>query len=280
MKPMPDGSNPFYEALSAFYDSLFPLEYTILNFLKSVFEGRSRILDVACGTGTYTLPLLEEGKQIVGVDLDPAMIQKAREKLTSLFGSQEPLRDDQGTLGDTRQDTPTYRIGRTSPRFFAEDMRFLSSFTEGSFEGIYCIGNSLAHLETLQEIQQTLHRFAQLLEPGGILLIQIVNFDRVTFQREPQHLLPGLRGEGVELSRKYTPGPDPDHVYFETELRAEGKILKNSLPLYRLTSGELQRMLQNAGFEDMGWYGSYEGTSYDPSSSFLLITTAVRSNPF
>jgi len=273
---MPVGSNPFYEALFAFYDSLFPLEPTILNFLKKAFEGRSRILDVACGTGTYTLPILEEGKQIMGVDLDPAMIQKAREKLTIRFSSREPLPDPEGNPHDNRRKC----LEEPSQRFLVDEMRTLLSFAEGSFEGIYCIGNSLVHLETFQEIQQTLYRFAQLLEPGGILLIQIVNFDRVTFQREPQYLLPGLQGEGVELSRKYTPGTDPDHVFFETELRGEGKILKNSLPLYRLTSGELQRMLQNAGFEDTRWYGSYEGTSYDPSSSFLLITTAVRSRSF
>lgn len=273
---MKEGSNPFYEALSATYDSLFPLEPTILNFLKKAFEGHSRILDVACGTGTYTLPLLEEGKQIMGVDLDPAMIQKAREKLTIQFSPQEPLPDPEGTPHDNRRE----RLEEPFQRFLVEDMRTLFSFAEGSFEGIYCIGNSLVHLETLEEIQQTLHRFAQLLEPGGILLVQIVNFDRVTFQSEPQHLLPSIRGDGVEFSRKYTPGPDPDHVFFETELRAERKTLKNSILLYRLTSGEVRRALQNAGFADLRWYGSYEGTAYDPSSSFLLITTAGRSTPF
>lgn len=284
---MPAEPNPFYPTLSRYYDALFPLEPVILSFLKDTFHGCSRILDVACGTGTYTLPLWEEGKRIVGVDLDPSMIQQARQKVMNRLSTQGSSDEKSGTgaqlerqageLGHrTPEDFPDPRWIEASRRFLVDDMRTLSSFREQSFEGIYCIGNSLVHLQTLEEIQTTLKRFAQLLVPEGTLVIQIVNFDRVNVQSQPYYDLPTLRGEGVKLTRRYTPGPDPDHVFFETELSAEGNILQNRLPMYRLSSEQLKNLLSQAGFGHVQGYGSYGKDPYEPARSFLLIVSAKR----
>lgn len=41
----------------------------------------ARALDLGCGTGSSTRPLLERGYQVTGVDRSPAMLARAREKL-------------------------------------------------------------------------------------------------------------------------------------------------------------------------------------------------------
>jgi|GEM_PF-205328 len=271
---MPEEPNPFYATLSAYYDVLFPVEAAILSFLENAFQKSRRILDVACGTGIYTIPLWEKGKEIVGVDLDSAMIQQARQKLANRIAS----RPSAPTLASPTMGPPETRPSDTNPPelFLTEDMRVLSSFPDQSFDGIYCIGNSLPHLSTEEDIRTALKRFWELFKPGGTLLIQIVNFDRVTFRERPYHDLPPLEGRGAKLARRYTPGPDADHVYFETELSAEGKTLRNRLPLYRLTNERLTQALADAGFGSLSARGSYEGAAYDPSSSFLLIVTASR----
>jgi ubiquinone/menaquinone biosynthesis C-methylase UbiE len=54
-------------------------------FFSVLPEGSSRILDIACGTGKSTEPLVRKGIEVCGVDIDPLMIQEAK-KQASLKG--------------------------------------------------------------------------------------------------------------------------------------------------------------------------------------------------
>lgn len=50
-------------------------------FLFSILpEGSRRILDIACGTGKSTEPLMREGVEVSGVDIDPQMIEEAKKQ--------------------------------------------------------------------------------------------------------------------------------------------------------------------------------------------------------
>ena len=54
---------------------LWPSEAVVIN---TYFQPGSRVLDVGCGTGRTTIPLYEQGYEVVGVDITPAMIDTAR----------------------------------------------------------------------------------------------------------------------------------------------------------------------------------------------------------
>jgi len=45
--------------------------------------GSSRVLELGCGTGRLTLPLAQAGHEVTGIDLSPAMLARAREKLAA-----------------------------------------------------------------------------------------------------------------------------------------------------------------------------------------------------
>jgi len=47
-------------------------------------EGARNVLDVGCGTGLMSLPLVERGQTVVGFDNNPAMLALAREKREAL----------------------------------------------------------------------------------------------------------------------------------------------------------------------------------------------------
>ena len=47
---------------------------------QRVLRAGERILDLGCGTGELTLVLQQRGCEVVGVDLSPEMVAKAREK--------------------------------------------------------------------------------------------------------------------------------------------------------------------------------------------------------
>lgn len=326
----------FYTMLADVYDDLFPAEPSILQFLTNTFSSCRRLLDVACGTGTYTIPLWEQGKEVVGIDLSLPMIQQAREKLQQMFRrlpqsacdkslitlqgretdfpeapaaqqggnalpkqaapaassesqGQEPLpRDSAPAASPARgrlpnQFAPTIHKPlkalpsqeATAEVFLVEDMRNLSRFPLGSFQGLYCIGNSLPHLDSEAQIRAALAQFHRVLAPEGILLLQTINFDRVRFDSSGRFDLPTLKGKQSELARFYTPGPDSVHLYFESELfLPDGQRFRTRIPLFILTRNRLEAWLQDTGFESLGWYGSYEGKAYEPENSFLTIVVA------
>jgi len=54
---------------------LWPSEEVVI---KTYFHPGSRVLDVGCGTGRTTIPLYQQGFEVVGVDMTPAMIDTAR----------------------------------------------------------------------------------------------------------------------------------------------------------------------------------------------------------
>jgi SAM-dependent methyltransferase len=49
--------------------------------LRSLFPVRSRLLEIGCGSGTETLELLREGREIVAVDISPRMVEIVKEKV-------------------------------------------------------------------------------------------------------------------------------------------------------------------------------------------------------
>ncbi len=68
----------FYQELSQYYDEIFALEPGEMDFLKRRLAGRTRLLDLGCGTGHKTELLAGEGREIVGLDLEPELIALAR----------------------------------------------------------------------------------------------------------------------------------------------------------------------------------------------------------
>jgi len=80
-----------YDAWARIYD-LFWARYVnktlpVLQRAANVQSGE-RVLDLACGTGEFERRLLEQrpGVQVVGVDLAPAMVERARAKLVGQSG--------------------------------------------------------------------------------------------------------------------------------------------------------------------------------------------------
>ena len=65
------------------------------------------ILDAGCGTGRVAIELARRGWVTVGVDVDPALLDRARTKAPDL----------EWRLGDPPDSHPTPRRGRSSPPF-------------------------------------------------------------------------------------------------------------------------------------------------------------------
>lgn len=75
-----------YRLWSATYDTplrLFPIEEPLVHALFDRLPPSCTVLDAACGTGRHSRVLAARGHRIVGVDLSPEMLAKARQAVPS-----------------------------------------------------------------------------------------------------------------------------------------------------------------------------------------------------
>jgi len=248
----------FYSEFSKNYDKIFPLNDKKLELIDNTFndlkENRDdiKLLDVGCGTGTYSIALAEKGYQLQAVDMDAEMISIAESKMEA-----------------ARVNVDFYRLGM---------LHLKEKFKDSSFDGIYIIGNVLVHLQK-DEIKDFLELAADLLRAGGKIFIQIVNYYRIL-----ELDLDGLptiysQDDSVRFERDYQYNQKNNIIYFKTRLvdHFEDKILsENRIELYPLCKDELEKDLKEAGFEMENIYGSSGGDQYRELSSVPLIITAHK----
>ncbi len=241
----------FYASISDYYDLIFPEDPATVRFLAQRAPEGGRVLDVACGTGTHALALARAGRTVTGVDLDRAMIEHARRKSGSL-----PV------------------------RFLVGDMQRLRKEVEGPFELVYCVGNSIVHLSDDGAIRRALEEFCLLLLPGGTVVVQILNYDRILARGLTE--LPTIepREGGLRFIRRYSFRPGEEAVSFHTELLVNGaggqRRIVNEVPLRILKAEALQELARQAGFRELRLYGSFTGGPLTPES-FPLILEGRRS---
>ncbi|KNF09499.1 methyltransferase domain-containing protein [Gottschalkia purinilytica] len=239
----------FYEELSKYYDIVFPTSMMTVKFISDRVKKHSKILDIACGTGNYSIELSKLGYKVDGVDLDDEMINNALNKANE---------------------------NNLKINFKAGDMRDIHNILKDeSYDMVFCIGNSLVHLQSLKEIEELIKNIYQITRENGKIIIQIVNYDRILdFNID---YLPTIsdKDKGIEFIRKYDYDDKDKKVYFNTELvvkRDERKeSYTNSIPLFPLRVSELEDILKNIGFKRIELYGSFKEDKYTKDSFHTIV---------
>ena len=233
------GSRRFYAALARLYDDLFPEEPAITAFLAAGLPAAGRVLDLACGTGTYAAALARLGFAVTGLDLSADLIAIGRGKSPGV-----PL--------------------------LAADMRRFRRVAPGPFERICCIGNSLPHLRSEAEVGALLRDAAAALAPGGSFIAQTVNFDRGPLLAG----LPPLRAGAVVFERSYR--WRRGRVLFGATLSEPGARPRTaSVRLLPLRSERLAALGLAAGFARATLAGGFDRRPHS-AETFLTILSASK----
>jgi len=233
----------FYTEIARYYDYIFPVGNAQLQLiLETAGHPPKEILDVACGSGGYSKSLSDMGYSVTAIDLDESMVQILKEK---------------------------------DERINAQVLNMLDiNDLTGSFNLIFCIGNSLVHLNDLKEIGLFLKSCKNKLKTNGKLLLQIVNYDRILDKEITS--LPEIKNEekNLRFERYYNYLPEQHKIDFKTILTVNGEVLENHILLFPIKSEELKELLKAAGFTGVEFYGSFKKDNYEPMESFSLVVIA------
>jgi SAM-dependent methyltransferase len=104
----------------------------------------TRLLEIACGTGTHALSLEKFGYDIVATDYSEDMLSCARRKATEVDSSVD---------------------------FYSQDMRELD-VTGEPFGAIVCLFDSLGFVETNESIMKVLRGVHRHLQPDGLFIFE------------------------------------------------------------------------------------------------------------
>ena len=249
---------PLYDALAVDYDRFVNWEARLaheLPFFEERFEalGVQRVLDAACGTGHHALALARRGYEVVGTDLSEAMVQRARWNAAAAGAD---VAFEVAGLGSLAE------LGRT-------------------FDAVICLGNSLPHLLTEQAVAEAMADFQAVLRPGGLLVVQNRNFDRVWAEQE-RFMAPQTYRDGQQewiFVRFYD--FHPETVTFNM-IRLKGEAGGweqdvESTDLRPIFWQEMVETLVQAGFGKVDLYGDYQASAFDADRSGDLIAVARRS---
>lgn len=267
-EPSPPGGAARYTArVSTPHDPYSRLDYRRLiawperirrewPFLEEVLgSGPSRrLLDVGCGTGEHARFLVEQGFEVVGVDLSEAMLAAARE---------EPL--------------------PPGLSFVLGDLAEVGELVSGELGGALCLGNMLPHVAERERLARGFTGLRQRLAPGAPLLLQILNYEKI-FAAGQRHLPLSFRehdGETVVFLRLMDPRPDGTVLFNPTTLRyrpgeeppVEVAASKN-VRLRGWRRGEIEDLLEAAGFRHRRLYGGMQGEPYEDLVSSDLVVVA------
>jgi glycine/sarcosine N-methyltransferase len=225
-------------------------------FLESVLAtGPSRrLLDLGSGTGEHARFLAAHGFEVVGVDSSPANLEKAREG------------------------PPTPGV-----EFVLGDLAEVESLVAGEFGGAICLGNTLPHVTERERLADAFAGLRRRLAPGAPLLLQVLNYDRI-FGTDQRALPLSFRehdGERIVFLRLMDPQPDGTVWFNPTTLRyrpgeeppVEVVATKN-VRLRGWRRGELEALLEEAGFGDRERFGGMRREAYAERESPDLVLVA------
>jgi glycine/sarcosine N-methyltransferase len=254
----------FYDALGNDYDLMVSWKERLAreaSFFASVFDEHHvrRVLDAACGTGMHAIAFAREGRDCVGADISPVMVEKARQ---NAHEAGVPVVFEIAGFGGLR------------------------GGIRGSFDAVTCLGNSIPHLLDDTSLHGALMDFGALLRPGGVLVIQNRNYDRLL--RERQRFMPlasRVDDEGetlflriTEYARQASVEDESIEFVLVTLKKRGGRWSQavHSTPLRAVRRDTLESSLLRAGFSSVRVYGSYAFDPFDAPGANDLVAVAIR----
>lgn len=216
------------------------------------------VADVGAGSAQMSLMFTSWGLTVYAIDPDPGMLQQARANAAEA-GVDLPIYE--GAFGDIADVVP------------------------GQVDALVCTGNALPHVDGLPGLKRAFADFAEVVRPGGVLVLHLLNHQRLLDQRI-RTVPPVVRdtAEGTLAFLRVLGYDEPGGIAFDfiTLRRPAGAVgaweiaesrhsVHTALPAFVLVDE-----LDHAGFERIELFGNHARKPFDAESDESVILQAYR----
>lgn len=249
-----------YEKIAHLYDSYLHFTEDLPFFIQECQKVNGSVLELMCGTGRVSIPLLEAGVNLTCVDASPAMLAILHQKLV---------------------------VRELNAHVLQTDITCLP--WESLFDLVILPFQSFHELSTETERQQALNKIARSLRSNGRFICTLHN-PRVRLQSISQGSsdygsFPRVDGVGsVSLSVDLNYEPETGIVRgWQTICELDStqqKVVEHRLPIqFSLIELDVfQELLQSAGFNLEEVFGNYDFSPFVPETSPYIIACSRKLN--
>lgn len=204
------------------------------------FPPGSRVLDLCCGPGLFLVPLAARGHRVTGVDLSPAMLERAE---------------------------TACREAAANVRLVREDM--LTYAAPESYDVILNVFTSFGYFENADDNARVLRNAWHSLAPGGRLLVDVMGKEVLAgWIGRPQAVdLP----DGSYIVQRDTVLDSWRRLRTDWTLVRGERARTASIRSFLYSAAELHDLFVAAGFADVECFGDFDGGPYDQSSRRLIV---------
>lgn len=199
-----------------------------------------RLLDLACGHGRISLPLARAGWRVTGLDLSRRSLQLARE------AAERDGLDVEWVHGDMREPPP------------------------GPFDAAVSIWTAFGYFEEEADNQRVLDAVAEVLAPGGLLLVDVVNLLNLARRFRDRSWERNEAGTIFLQEHEYDVLTGRNRARW-TFVRPGGETSELVHSVRTYAPHELAAMFRRAGLELAGAWGDFEGAELSLDSWRLIL---------
>ena len=237
-----------FKSGTSVYDDFYAevYDYLVYNNYKDDYEvgeiinktspsSSSKILDIGCGTGNQVVNLGNNGYEVLGIDISPSMIKKAKEKY------------------------PEYN-------FQIADASNSNKFNSNVFTHITCLYFTIYYFEDKRQLLENIYNW---LMPGGYFVVHLVDrkmFDPILPPGNPLLMISPQRYakeritttkvkfDGFSYSAKFDLDEENNLAKFNEKFKMDdgSKSRKNEHILFMPEKEDIVNEIQNVGFISEG----------------------------
>jgi SAM-dependent methyltransferase len=215
------------------------------------------VLDLACGIGRISIPLAKNGFNVLGIDISPPYIQRARE-----YAEEEGVSE--------------------KIRFIVGDMREVATLLKDYAEGLDATVNMWTSMGYWDEEtdRSILTQSLSLTKPGGVFIIHTVNRDSLVKKFQARDFVYGEDGLILLMERRLDLETSR-MINFWSYYKEDGEDLRflNKMEInHRVYSlHELKKQFQDTGWKYLSSYGGFDLKPLT-TDIFSMIVVAQRTN--
>lgn len=212
----------------------------------------SPVLELACGTGHYLIPLAEKGVDISGIDISVEMLNRAAEKASERNVSIDVQH------GDNRN----FELNRR-------------------FSLILLLGNSLQHLLTRDDLEKCFDTVKKHLMPNGRFIVEVFNPSLEILSRQPDESVLESVYETIEGKMNltgmvnYDKASQINHIRWDYQNVSTGEKQVFYFTMRQFFPQELDNLLYYNGFRIEEKFGNRNGEKFESNSPRQIIIASL-----